>query len=142
MVRIADATWGLKQEFRSILHFTVSERLILHGAATCAPNLTSCQRKLLLTTQKKYLLFITGVYRTTPTAVLQSITGILTLYLKAEQKAVYVRAARLRRYLELRIPIHIHPKLIIRSDIRSRNGYVMLRSSSSHCGLVGRGFAC
>ncbi|GBM98133.1 hypothetical protein AVEN_229775-1 [Araneus ventricosus] len=70
---------------------------VRQSAEACAPNLTFCQRKLLLTTQKKYLSFITGVYRTTPTAVLQSITGILTLYLKAEQEAVYVRAARLRR---------------------------------------------
>ncbi|GBL71669.1 hypothetical protein AVEN_54305-1 [Araneus ventricosus] len=40
---------------------------------------------------------ITGAYHTTPTTVLQSITGILPLYLRAEQEAVYVRVARLRR---------------------------------------------
>ncbi|GBM30132.1 hypothetical protein AVEN_78525-1 [Araneus ventricosus] len=49
------------------------------------------------TIQRKFLLFSTGAYRTTPTAALQSITGILLLYVRAEQEAVYVRVARLRR---------------------------------------------
>ncbi|GBM88237.1 hypothetical protein AVEN_146373-1 [Araneus ventricosus] len=47
--------------------------------------------------QRKFLLFITGAYSTKPTSALQSITGILPLYFKAEQKVVHVQVARLRR---------------------------------------------
>ncbi|GBM31776.1 hypothetical protein AVEN_95033-1 [Araneus ventricosus] len=47
--------------------------------------------------QRKFLLFITRAYRTTSTVALQSITGILPLYIRAEQEAVYVRVAKLRR---------------------------------------------
>ncbi|GBM94429.1 hypothetical protein AVEN_256062-1 [Araneus ventricosus] len=95
IVRITGPTWGLKQAHRRIICSTVAERMILHSAA--APNITSRQKILLQTIQRKFLLFTTGAYRTTPTATLQSITGILPLYLIAEQEAVYVRVARLRR---------------------------------------------
>ncbi|GBM38149.1 hypothetical protein AVEN_48484-1 [Araneus ventricosus] len=47
--------------------------------------------------QGKFLLNITGAYSTTPTAALQVIEGILPLHIKAEQEAVYVRTARLRK---------------------------------------------
>ncbi|GBM82359.1 hypothetical protein AVEN_137903-1 [Araneus ventricosus] len=100
MARIALTTWGLKQEHRRILYSTVAERMILHGAAAWEQNITSRQKKLLeeiQTIQRKFLLFIFGAYRTTLTAAMQSITGILPLYLRAEQEAVYVRVARLRR---------------------------------------------
>ncbi|GBM00898.1 hypothetical protein AVEN_151361-1 [Araneus ventricosus] len=90
MARIDGATWVLKQEHRRIPYYTVAERMILHGAAAWALNLISRQKKLLLTIQRKCLLFITGAYRTTPMATLQSITGILTLNLRAEQESVYV----------------------------------------------------
>ncbi|GBM26846.1 hypothetical protein AVEN_32094-1 [Araneus ventricosus] len=69
---------------------------VLYDAAPWAPNLTSHQKKLLMTIQRKFLLFITGDHGTTPTTALQSITGILPLYLKVEQETVYVRVARLR----------------------------------------------
>ncbi|GBN89230.1 hypothetical protein AVEN_237481-1 [Araneus ventricosus] len=80
-----------------ILYSTVAERIVVHGATAWAPNLTSRQKNILITIQRKFLLFITGAYRTTPTASLKSITVILPLYIRAEQEAVYVRVARLRR---------------------------------------------
>ncbi|GBO26584.1 hypothetical protein AVEN_81000-1 [Araneus ventricosus] len=61
MARITGANLGLKQEHRRILYSTVAERMILHSAAARAPNLKSRQTKLLLTIQRKFLLFITGV---------------------------------------------------------------------------------
>ncbi|GBM17615.1 hypothetical protein AVEN_80906-1 [Araneus ventricosus] len=87
----------------------MAERMILHGAAAWAQNITSRQKKLLQTIQRKFLLFIIGAYRTTPTTALQSITGILPLYLRAEQEAVYVRVTRLREYEEF-IPEDFEPK--------------------------------
>ncbi|GBM85037.1 hypothetical protein AVEN_248969-1 [Araneus ventricosus] len=65
IARIVGVTWGVKQEHRRILYYTVAERMILHGAVAWVPNLTSRQKKLLLTIQRKFLLFITGAYRTT-----------------------------------------------------------------------------
>ncbi|GBM52556.1 hypothetical protein AVEN_138527-1 [Araneus ventricosus] len=47
LVRIAGATWRLKQEHRRILYSTVAEgmRMILHGAAAWEQNLSSGQKK-------------------------------------------------------------------------------------------------
>ncbi|GBM00548.1 hypothetical protein AVEN_77358-1 [Araneus ventricosus] len=59
ITRIAETTWGLKQGYRRILYSTMAERMSLHGAAAWALNFTSCQKKLLLTIQRKFLLFIT-----------------------------------------------------------------------------------
>ncbi|GBN65253.1 hypothetical protein AVEN_35476-1 [Araneus ventricosus] len=81
MARIAGTAWGLKQEHRRILYSIVAERMILHGVVPWTQNLASHQKKLLQMIQRKFLLFITGTYRKTPTAALQSITGILPLYI-------------------------------------------------------------
>ncbi|GBN25748.1 hypothetical protein AVEN_8201-1 [Araneus ventricosus] len=105
MARIAGPPCGLKQEHRRILYSTVAERMMLHGAAAWAQNLTSYQKKLRQKIQRKFLLFITGAYRTTPTAALQFITGILSLFLKDEQESVYVRVARIRSPIRRIYPI-------------------------------------
>ncbi|GBL58742.1 hypothetical protein AVEN_13178-1 [Araneus ventricosus] len=55
---------------------------------------TARQSRLLNTIQRKFLLNITGPYSTTPTAALQVIEGIIPLLIKSEQKAAYVRTAR------------------------------------------------
>ncbi|GBM78719.1 hypothetical protein AVEN_243986-1 [Araneus ventricosus] len=52
---------------------------------------------ILISRLRKFLLNITGAYSTTPTAALQVIEGITPLHIKAEQEAVYVRTARLRK---------------------------------------------
>ncbi|GBM08142.1 hypothetical protein AVEN_214473-1 [Araneus ventricosus] len=71
--------------------------MILHGAAAWAYPLSARQSRLLNSIQRKFLLSITGAYSTTPTAALQVIEGIIQLHIKAEQEAVYVRTARLRK---------------------------------------------
>ncbi|GBN02881.1 hypothetical protein AVEN_153235-1 [Araneus ventricosus] len=97
ITRIAGTNWGLNKDLRRRLYKTVAERMILHGAAAWAYPLSVRQSRLLNTIQRKFLLNITGAYSTTPTAALQVIEGILPLHIKAEQEAVYVRTARLRK---------------------------------------------
>ncbi|GBO14057.1 hypothetical protein AVEN_4756-1 [Araneus ventricosus] len=97
ITRIAGTNWGLNKDLRRRLYKTVAERMILHGAAAWAYPLSARQSRLLNSIQRKFLLNITGAYSTTPTAALQVIEGILPLHIKAEQEAVYVRTARLRK---------------------------------------------
>ncbi|GBM87215.1 hypothetical protein AVEN_129732-1 [Araneus ventricosus] len=52
---------------------------------------------ILISILRKLLLNITGAYSTTPTDALQVIEEIIPLRIKAEQEAVYVRTARLRK---------------------------------------------
>ncbi|GBN09661.1 hypothetical protein AVEN_6505-1 [Araneus ventricosus] len=47
--------------------------------------------------QRPFLLNITGAYRTTPTAALQAITGIMLLEYKFEAEAKYTMLTRLRK---------------------------------------------
>ncbi|KAF8794056.1 putative 115 kDa protein in type-1 like protein [Argiope bruennichi] len=89
--RIAGSTWGLKKEFRRHLYFTVAERMILHGASAWAYPLSSRQQRILISIQRKFLLSISGASRTTSTAVLQVIEGILPLHINAQAEATYVR---------------------------------------------------
>ncbi|GBN75584.1 hypothetical protein AVEN_131673-1 [Araneus ventricosus] len=97
ITRIAGTNWGLNKDLRRRLYKTVAERMILHGAAAWAYPLSARQSRLLNSIQRKFLLNITGTYSTTPTAALQVIEGIIPLHIKAEQEAVYVRTARLRK---------------------------------------------
>ncbi|GBO05093.1 hypothetical protein AVEN_88594-1 [Araneus ventricosus] len=50
--------------------------------------------------QKIFLLYITGSFRTTPTAALQTITGIMPLHPKAQQEAIFIKIACLRKEIE------------------------------------------
>ncbi|GBM13697.1 hypothetical protein AVEN_148215-1 [Araneus ventricosus] len=97
ITRIAGTNWGLNKDLRRRLYKTVAERMILHGAAAWAYPLSTRQSRLLNSIQRKFLLNVTGAYSTTPTAALQVIEGIIPLHTKAEQEAVYVRRARLRK---------------------------------------------
>ncbi|GBN12404.1 hypothetical protein AVEN_44621-1 [Araneus ventricosus] len=97
ITRIAGTNWGLNKDLRRRLYKTVAERMILHGAAAWAYPLSARQSRLLNSIQRKFLLNITGAYSTTPIAALQVIKGIIPLHIKAEQEAVYVRTARLRK---------------------------------------------
>ncbi|GBM77919.1 hypothetical protein AVEN_89583-1 [Araneus ventricosus] len=97
ITRIAGTSWGLNKDLRRRLYKTVAERMILHGVAAWAYPLSARQSRLLNSIQRKFLLNVTGVYSTTPTAALQVIEGIKPLHIKAEQEAVYVRTTRLRK---------------------------------------------
>ncbi|GBM01699.1 hypothetical protein AVEN_271947-1 [Araneus ventricosus] len=59
-------------------------------------NMTSQVQKNLDSIQRLFLLYITGAYRTTPTAALQVVTGLQPLYLQIQQEATYARVARSR----------------------------------------------
>ncbi|GBN16236.1 hypothetical protein AVEN_212589-1 [Araneus ventricosus] len=58
--------------------------------------MTSRLQKKLDYIQRLFLLYITGAYRTTPTAALQVVTGFQTLHLQIQQEATYARVARTR----------------------------------------------
>ncbi|GBN26666.1 Putative protein in type-1 retrotransposable element R1DM [Araneus ventricosus] len=97
ITRKAGTNWGLNKDLRRRQYKTVAERMILHGDAAWAYPLSARQSRLLNSIQRKFLLNITGAYCTTPTAALQVTEGITSLHIKAEQEAVYLRTARLRK---------------------------------------------
>ncbi|GBM02770.1 hypothetical protein AVEN_40835-1 [Araneus ventricosus] len=57
-------------------------------------------QKRLASIQRIFLRYITGAYKTTPTAALQTITGIMPLHLKAQQGAIYINVTCLRKEIE------------------------------------------
>ncbi|GBN17057.1 hypothetical protein AVEN_63804-1 [Araneus ventricosus] len=92
--------------------------------------MTSRHQKKLDSIQRLFLLYITGAYRTTPTAVLQVVTGLQPLHLQIQQEAAYDRVARAKSssifftvifsptdYESKISGIHIHP-LIFFSTIK------------------------
>ncbi|GBL72270.1 hypothetical protein AVEN_115233-1 [Araneus ventricosus] len=58
--------------------------------------MTSRLQKKLDSIQRLFLLYITGAYRTTPTAALQVVTGLQPLHLQIQEEATYARVARAR----------------------------------------------
>ncbi|GBM82985.1 hypothetical protein AVEN_223565-1 [Araneus ventricosus] len=56
--------------------------------------MTSRLQKKLDSIQHLFLLYVTGAYRTTPTAALQVVTGLQPLHLQIQQEATYARVAR------------------------------------------------
>ncbi|GBN82497.1 hypothetical protein AVEN_129483-1 [Araneus ventricosus] len=84
--------------------------------------MTSRLQKKLDSIRRLFLLYITGAYRTTPTAALQVVTGLQPLHLQIQQEATYDRVARARSssnfftvifrptdYESKSSGIHIHP---------------------------------
>ncbi|GBL76671.1 hypothetical protein AVEN_53371-1 [Araneus ventricosus] len=84
--------------------------------------MTSRLRKKLDSIQRLFLLYITGAYKTTPTAALQVVTGLQPLHLQIQQEVTYARVARARSsskfftvifrpidYGRKSSGIHIHP---------------------------------
>ncbi|GBN52209.1 hypothetical protein AVEN_9759-1 [Araneus ventricosus] len=49
-----------------------------------------------------FLLYITGSYRTTQTAAMQTITGIMPLHLKAQQESIFLNVTCLRKEIEFK----------------------------------------
>ncbi|GBL72975.1 hypothetical protein AVEN_128154-1 [Araneus ventricosus] len=64
------------------------------------PSLFLPDWKKVASIQRIILLYITGFYRTTPTAALQTITGIMPLHLKTQQKVIYINVTCLRKEIE------------------------------------------
>ncbi|GBL77188.1 hypothetical protein AVEN_12809-1 [Araneus ventricosus] len=94
LCRIAGKTWGINKNIRRLLYKTVIERTLCHGAAASGHNMTSRLQKKLDSIQRLFLLYITGAYRTTPTAAL--VTGLQPLHLQIQQEETYARVARAR----------------------------------------------
>ncbi|GBL99044.1 hypothetical protein AVEN_227548-1 [Araneus ventricosus] len=122
LCRIAGKTWGINKNIKRLLYKTVIERTRCHGAAAWGHNMTSRLQKKLDSVQRLILLYITGAYRTSPTAALQVVTGLQPLHLQIQQEATYARVARARSssnfftvvfsptdYERKSSGIHIHP---------------------------------
>ncbi|GBM66588.1 hypothetical protein AVEN_73204-1 [Araneus ventricosus] len=100
LCRIAGPRWELKQKYKRILYQTVTERMLLYGASAWALSVSPDWEKKLSSIQRIILLYITSSYRTTPTAALQIITGIMPLHLKAQQEAIFINVTCLRKEIE------------------------------------------
>ncbi|GBM54637.1 hypothetical protein AVEN_214613-1 [Araneus ventricosus] len=121
-VGIAGKTWDINKNFRRLLYETDIERTLCHGAAAWGHNMKSRLQKNLDSIQRLSLLYITGAYRTIPTATLQVVTGLRPLHLQIQQEATYALVARARAssnfctlifsptdYESKSSGIHIHP---------------------------------
>ncbi|GBO38263.1 hypothetical protein AVEN_115776-1 [Araneus ventricosus] len=100
LYRIAGPGWGLKQNSKRILYQTVTNSMLLYGASAWTLSVSPRLEKNLTSIQRIFLLYITGSYRTTPTAALQTITGIMPLHLKTQQEAVYFSVTSLIKDLD------------------------------------------
>ncbi|GBO06211.1 Retrovirus-related Pol polyprotein from type-1 retrotransposable element R1, partial [Araneus ventricosus] len=76
LCRIGGKTWGINKNIRRLLYKKVIEITLCHGAAAWGHNMTSRLQKKLDSIQRLFLLYITGAYRTTPTAALRVVTGL------------------------------------------------------------------
>ncbi|GBN55104.1 hypothetical protein AVEN_74466-1 [Araneus ventricosus] len=74
--------------------------MLLYGSSASAVSVSPRLEKKLSSIQRIFLLYITVSYRTTPTAALQTITGIMPLHLKAQQEAIFINVTCLRKEIE------------------------------------------
>ncbi|GBL73062.1 hypothetical protein AVEN_128221-1 [Araneus ventricosus] len=113
----------------------VVEKVILYASAAWAQIITARQEKLLSSIQRKFLLNITGAYKTTSTEALQVIEGLMPLHIKAKKQSTLVRVGRLGRncdyegihfdhesYKQPSPPSTIHPALFSPEDRISHGG--------------------
>ncbi|GBM59458.1 Putative protein in type-1 retrotransposable element R1DM [Araneus ventricosus] len=97
LTKIAGKNWGISPKHRLHLYKTVVERMLAHGAsAWCTDPTTRLSRKL-STIQRPFLLSLSGAYRTTATAALQTILGLPPLPLQLQMEARYVNFTRLKK---------------------------------------------
>ncbi|GBN12234.1 hypothetical protein AVEN_50939-1 [Araneus ventricosus] len=88
--RIVGKIWGINKNIRRLLYKTVIERTLCHGASAWGHNMTSRLQKKLDSIQRLVFLYITGAYRTTPTAALQVVTCLQPLHLQIQQGATHL----------------------------------------------------
>ncbi|GBO19243.1 hypothetical protein AVEN_58275-1 [Araneus ventricosus] len=74
--------------------------MLPYGTSAWALSVSSRLEKKLSLIQRIFLLYITGSYRTTPMAAVQTITGIMPLHLKAQQKAIFINVTYMRKEIE------------------------------------------
>ncbi|GBN20234.1 hypothetical protein AVEN_220579-1 [Araneus ventricosus] len=117
LCRITGKTWGINKNIRKLLYKTVIERTLCHGEAAWGHNMISRLQKKLNSIQCLFLLYITSVYRTTPTAALQLVTGLQPVHLQIQ--TTYARARSSYNFFTVVFSptdyerkssgIHIHP---------------------------------
>ncbi|XP_035233135.1 uncharacterized protein LOC118204952 [Stegodyphus dumicola] len=95
MLKTARIQWGTPANILRSWYRTISERIILYGAAIWRKNISSHMSKLMLTIQRMQLLLICRGYRTTSTAAFQVLAGIPPLDLQAERESLLKRVLRL-----------------------------------------------
>ncbi|GBM08302.1 hypothetical protein AVEN_101433-1 [Araneus ventricosus] len=93
---IAGGNWGISQIHRWTLYKTVIERMLTHGSSAWCLNPTFKMKRKLSSIQRPFLLHISGAYRTTPTAALQTILGIPPLHMQLQFEARFTSIYRLR----------------------------------------------
>ncbi|GBN37632.1 hypothetical protein AVEN_139987-1 [Araneus ventricosus] len=94
--RIAGGNWGISQIHRRTFYKTVIERMLAHGFSAWCLNPTFKMKRKLSSIQRPSLLHISGAYRTTPTAALQTILGIPPLHMQLQFEARFTSIYRLR----------------------------------------------
>ncbi|GBO32166.1 hypothetical protein AVEN_112264-1 [Araneus ventricosus] len=112
---------------------TVVEKVILYASAAWAHNITARQQKLLSSSQRKFLLNITGAYNTTPMAALQVIEDLMPLHNKAKMQSTLARVeiaitkvstSTMKGYEQPSQPSTIHSALFSLKDGISHGGQV------------------
>ncbi|GBO12903.1 hypothetical protein AVEN_57990-1 [Araneus ventricosus] len=88
--RTAGGNWGTSQIYRMTLYKTVIERMLVQGSLAWCLNPTFKMKRKLSSIQ------ISGAYRTTPTAALQTILGISLLHIQLQFEARFTSNYRLR----------------------------------------------
>ncbi|GBO34132.1 hypothetical protein AVEN_169317-1 [Araneus ventricosus] len=94
--RIVGGNWGISQIHRWTLYKTVIERMLAHGSSAWCLNPTFKMNRKLSSIQRPFLLHISGAYRTTPTAALQTILGIPPLHMQLQFEVKFTSIYRLR----------------------------------------------
>ncbi|XP_055951422.1 uncharacterized protein LOC129987468 [Argiope bruennichi] len=95
LLKIAGNSWGIKKSHRKTLYLTVIERMLAHGAVIWCQDPTERMKRKLAAIQRPFLLAISGAYRTTSTAALQTILGIPPLHLQLQREAKGISLYRL-----------------------------------------------
>ncbi|GBM59866.1 hypothetical protein AVEN_50451-1 [Araneus ventricosus] len=103
LLKIAGKSWGVPLNHRRTLFKTVTERVLAHGAVAWCLEPTVRIAIKLSTIQRPLILAISGAYRTTSTAALQVILGILPLHLQLQREARGTALFRLRLPLSTNI---------------------------------------
>ncbi|GBL96423.1 hypothetical protein AVEN_43735-1 [Araneus ventricosus] len=96
LILIAGDNWGISQIHRWTLYKTVIERRLTHGSSAWCLNPTFKLKRKLSSIQRPFLLHISGAYRTTPTAALQTILGIPPLHMQLQFEARFTSIYHLR----------------------------------------------
>ncbi|GBM82996.1 hypothetical protein AVEN_72115-1 [Araneus ventricosus] len=92
--RIAGGNWGTSQIHKWTLYKTVIERMLAHGSSAWCLNPTFKMKRKLSSIQRPFLHHISGAYRTTPTAALQTILGIPPTHAITVRSQVYINPSR------------------------------------------------